>query len=206
MSCSSSQLSVVLSTSTLSEHNHSKMGQQNMLIMSCPSTSLPYSRSQDSPWHSGARLLLHWFMSGINAQQLLWAMLHPMNYGMGTNQMYPTFECRNQQHMCISKRTSTAHCAYIMRSACSLGIQMAARGGSSTTQPQSAQSSLNVLILMSTLLLLCPHPLHQMSKLLHLCYNSLLSTILGLLFLFTDDTLVLLIVQYYHTITHSLSS
>ena len=108
--------------------------------------------------------------------------------------------------MCISKRTSTAHCAYIMRGACSLDIQMAARGGSSTTQPQSAQSSLNVLILMSTLLLLCPHPLHQMSKLLHLCYNSLLSTILGLLFLFTDDTLVLLIVQYYHTITHSLSS
>ena len=39
------------------------------------------------------------------------------------------------------------------------------------------------------------------------CYNSILSAILlGLPFLFTDDTLVLLIIQCYHTITHSLLS
>ena len=52
------------------------------------------------------------------------------------------------------------------------------------------------------------HPEHQPYHWIKNCYNSYLalSFFLKLLFLFTDDTLVLLIIQCYHMITHSLSS
>ena len=94
------------------------------------SESLSCWQNLDSQWHSGARLSLHWSMCGIDALQLLWTMLHPMNCGMDANQICPTSESGDRLHMCISRRTSAAHCAHIMKSACSLGTQMATRGES----------------------------------------------------------------------------
>ena len=148
---------------------------QNAPIESYQSASLPCWQNLALQWHSGARHSLHWSMSGIDVLQLLWTMLHPMNYGMDANQMSPISESGDRLHMCIFKRTSTAHCAHIMRSACSLDTQMATRGGSSTTQLQSTPSSLSELILMSTLQFHHPHPLRLVSKPMHLTIQHLAS-------------------------------
>ena len=147
---------------------------QNMPIECYQSKSLPCWQNLNSQWHSGARHSLHWSMSGIDALQLLWTMLHPTNCGMDASQMSPICESGDQLPMYISKRTSAVHCAHIMKSARSLGTQMAAtRGGSSTIQPQSAPLSLNMLISTSVLQFLCPHPLCLVSKPMHLAIQHL---------------------------------
>ena len=146
---------------------------QNVPIESYQSESLPCWQNLALQWHSGARHSLHWSMSGIDALQLLWTMLHPTNCGMDANPMSPISKSGDQLPMCIARRTSIVHSGPTMRSACSLGIQMATRGGSSTTRLQSAPSSLSELILTSTLQFIHPHPLRLLSKPMHLAIQHL---------------------------------